>query len=92
MEKKIKRSVSVLLIGVLLACFLVPAIAQGGKVNINTGDKEILMTLKHVGAKIAERIIEYRKAHPFETPQDIMNVKGIGTKVFEANKDRIIVK
>ncbi len=90
--EKIKRSVSVLLIGVLLSCFLVPAIADTGKVNINTDNKEILMTLKHVGAKIAERIIEYRKAHPFEAPQDIMNVKGIGTKVFETNKDRIIVK
>lgn len=89
--QKLKRSVSVLFIGVLLACFLVPAIADTGKVNINTDNKEILMTLKHVGEKIAERIIEYRKAHPFKTPEEIMNVKGIGTKVFETNKERIIV-
>jgi len=90
--KKIKRSISVLLVGVLIACFLVPAIANTGKVNINTADKEILMTLKHVGVSIAERIIEYRKVHPFKKPEDIMNVKGIGTKVFEVNKDRIVVK
>ncbi len=89
--KKINRSVSILLISVLLACCLVPAIADTGKVNINTDNKEILMTLKCVGEKIAERIIEYRKAHPFKTPEEIMNVKGIGTKVFEANKDRIII-
>jgi len=90
--KKFKRSALVFLVGVLIACFLVPAIANTGKVNINTDNKEILITLKHVGEKIAERIIEYRRAHPFEVPEDIMNVKGIGTKVFEANKDRIVVK
>ena len=72
--------------------YLIPAVANTGKVNINTADKAQLVTLKHVGDKIADRIIEYRKTQPFEVPEDIMKVKGIGQKVFEANKDRIIVK
>ncbi|MCP3942740.1 MAG: helix-hairpin-helix domain-containing protein [Desulfobacteraceae bacterium] len=63
-----------------------------GKVNINTDGKAQLITLKHVGDKLADRIIEYRTTRPFETVKDIMKVKGVGQKIFEANKDRIIVK
>ena len=46
-----------------------------------------------VGEKYAQRIVEYREANgPFEKPEDIMKVKGIGSKVWEANKDRIVVE
>jgi len=42
--------------------------------------------------KYAERIVEYReKVGPFLTPEDIMKVKGIGEKTWEANKDKISV-
>lgn len=89
---KFKRITATLLaIGWLFSC-LVPAMASTDKVNINTASKEQLVTLKHIGEKLADKIIEYRKAHPFQAPEDIMNVKGIGEKVFNANKDRIIVK
>lgn len=61
-------------------------------VNINTAPVEQLMQLDRVGAKYAERIVEYREKNgPFETPEDIMNVKGIGKKIWEANKERIVV-
>ncbi|MCK5837609.1 MAG: helix-hairpin-helix domain-containing protein, partial [Desulfobacula sp.] len=66
--------------------------ATTDKININSATKSELVILKHVGDKIADKIMEYRKAHPFETPQDIMKVKGIGQKTFDANKDLIIVK
>ncbi len=90
--KKNKRIVSIIFIGLLVMLYLIPAVASTGKVNINTDDKAQLVTLKHVGDKIADRIIEYRKTQSFEEPKDIMKVKGIGQKVFDANKDRIIVK
>jgi competence protein ComEA len=61
-------------------------------VNINTADREQLMSLKYVGESLAEKIVEFRKDRPFQTPEEIMNVKGIGEKIFEANKDRIVVK
>ena len=80
------------LIGLLVLGFMVPVVTGAGKVNINTDSKEELMTLHNIGDVVAERIIEYRKAHPFQTPEDIMKVKGVGDKTFEANKDRIIVK
>ena len=64
--------------------------ASEGPVNINTATKEALMTLKYVGEALAERIIEYRNKHPFIMPEELMNVRGIGKKVFEANKKRIV--
>lgn len=89
---KIKKIASVILIGLLIAMMGQPGLASTGKVNINTATKSELLTLKYVGDKIAEKIMEYRKAHPFEKAEDIMNVKGIGPKVFESNKDLIVVK
>jgi competence protein ComEA len=62
------------------------------KVNINTAPVEKLMQLNRVGAKYAQRIVEYRETvGPFKKPEDIMKVKGIGQKTWEANKDRIVV-
>jgi len=66
-------------------------IADSGKININVATKQELVTLKYVGEKLADRIIEYRKAHPFEKVEDIMNVKGVGKRVFDANKDLITI-
>ena len=88
----IKKVSTLLLISLLFLSFCQPAMAAKGKININTAAKKELVILKNVGDKIADRIIEYRKEHPFEKPEDIMNVKGIGQKVFDANKQLIIVK
>ena len=87
-----QRVLSMLVIGLLLGVCLSSAMASNTKVNINTDSKKELVTLKYVGEKIADRIIEYRKEHPFAMPEDIMKVKGVGEKVFDANKGRIIVK
>ncbi len=78
-------------VGLSIALMTQPVIAEE-KININTAPIEELVTMKHVGEKLAEKIIEYRKTNPFEKPEDIMNVKGVGQKVFDANKDIIVVK
>jgi competence protein ComEA len=90
--KKTKTLSIVILISLLFLSFCQPVIAGSGKININTATKKELVTLKNVGDKIADRIIEYRKNQPFEKPEDIMKVKGIGQKVFDTNKQLIIVK
>jgi competence protein ComEA len=62
------------------------------KININTAPVEQLSELDRVGANYAQRIVEYREKNgPFKAPEEIMNVKGIGKKTWEANKDRIVV-
>jgi competence protein ComEA len=64
-----------------------------GKLNINTASADELEKLKQVGPNYAVRIIEYREKNgPFEKPEDIMNVKGIGPKTFELNKEQIVVE
>ena len=90
--KQTKKFAKFFLVGLLLMGFMVPAVSGAGKVNINTDGKEQLMSLKNIGDVVADRIIAYRKAQPFATPEDFMKVKGVGVKTFEANKDRIIIK
>ncbi|MCP4349050.1 MAG: helix-hairpin-helix domain-containing protein [Desulfobacterales bacterium] len=84
----------------VIALFCVVSLAMGmagtlwaeEKININKASEEELQQLKMIGEVIAKRIVEYRKENgSFESPEDIMNVKGIGNKVFEQNKDRIVV-
>ena len=67
--------------------------AKEGKVNINTATVEELKTLKGVGEKKAEAIIEYRKKNgSFQTKEDLMKVRGIGKKLFDSFQERIVTQ
>ncbi len=62
------------------------------KVNINTASIEQLSTLKYIGEKTAQKIVEYRKSNgPFVKVEDVLNVSGIGPKTLAANKDKIVI-
>ncbi len=55
--------------------------------NLNRASLSQFQLLPGIGPKTAERILEYRKAHgAFATPEQIMDVKGIGPKKFEKLK------
>jgi competence protein ComEA len=61
-------------------------------IDINTAGVEELMDLPGVGRAYAERIVNYREENgPFETREEIMNVRGIGEKTFLRIRDRIRV-
>jgi competence protein ComEA len=63
------------------------------KININKAPVEELIKLDRIGKQYAQRIVTYRdKNGPFQKPEDITKVKGIGEKVWEANKGMIVVK
>ncbi|MFH1153572.1 MAG: helix-hairpin-helix domain-containing protein [Pseudomonadota bacterium] len=81
---------------VVLIVFSLPGIspmASGSKININTATVEELCGLKGVGQAYAKAIVEYRTEHgQFKVPEEIKNVKGIGEKIFQENKETIQVK
>ena len=60
-----------------------PAAAPASPINLNTATQAQLETLPGIGAKAAQRILEYRQKNgSFKKPEDLMNVKGIGEKAF----------
>ena len=66
---------------------------SGGPVNINTADEKALTTLPGIGQARARSIIEYRQQNgPFETPEDLMKVSGIGQAGFDKLKMYITVR
>ena len=59
--------------------------SESGLVNINRASVTELDSLPGVGPSTAQAIVEYRVAHgPFASPEDLLNVKGIGPAKFEA--------
>lgn len=60
------------------------------RVNLNTADKEELMTLTGIGETRAEAILTYREENgSFHSPEDIMNVQGIKEGIYEKIKEQI---
>jgi competence protein ComEA len=57
--------------------------APSGTININSASAEQIALLPRVGIKLAERVVEYRKTNgPFKKVEDLMEVKGVGEKLF----------
>jgi comEA protein len=68
-----------------------PAIKRS--ININTAAKAELTNLPGVGPVLAERIIAYRhKNGLFTSPQELLNIKGIGPKKLDKMKRQLTFK
>ncbi len=65
--------------------------SSSNKININTASAKELTSIKGIGKKTAEKIINYRKSNKFKKIEDIMKVKGIGKGKFRKLKDFIRV-
>lgn len=67
---------------------------DSGKVNINVADAKLLAsTLKGVGLKKAEAIVDYRKTYgDFHNIQELVEVSGIGKSILEKNAGMISVE
>ncbi len=67
--------------------------AEPAVININTATVETLASLDGVGESKAQAIIAYRSENgPFQSADDLTNVKGIGERTLEKNADRVTVK
>jgi len=63
-------------------------------ININTATVEMLDTeMAYVGESIAKKIVDYREKHgDFKKVEDLTKVKGIGSRILNANKEYVDVK
>lgn len=76
----------------LLAVLFAGSAWAAEKVNVNTADAATLArVLDNIGEAKAEAIVAYRKANgPFRSAEQLAQVKGVGLKTVEKNRDRIV--
>jgi len=76
---------------VLLSLCSLTALAS--PVDINTADAATLaQEIRGIGPKLAALIVQYRKEHgPFESIDELQQVKGIGPKVLERNQENLVI-
>ena len=58
-------------------------------VSLSSAGQEELEQLPGIGPRLAEEIIRYRRERPFQSPEDLTNVPGIGRKKLERIRSRI---
>ena len=65
----------------------------GESININTADKEVLMSIKGIGEKRAEAIIAYREQNgPFKSVDQLAEIKGLGQVFIDSNREQLAVE
>ncbi|CAM4414485.1 hypothetical protein F901_01676 [Acinetobacter dispersus] len=65
---------------------------QGGKISLNQANLQQLQMLSGVGEKKAQAIMEYRQKNGgFKQIEELMNIKGIGPKLLEKNKTKLML-
>ncbi len=71
----------------------VAAGSAGGLINLNSASAAELEELPRIGAALAERIVEWRSENgPFQSVDDVQQVKGVSASVYEEIKDLISVE
>ena len=87
------KSLTTLFSSLILSLALAGAAIAGETVNINTADAATIdRVLVNVGPAKAEAIVAYRSEHGgFKSVDELANVKGIGLKTVEKNRDQMTV-
>lgn len=64
-----------------------------GKIDLNSADKDLLISIPGIGEKLAQRIIEYReKQIGFSRIEELKNIKGITDYRYQKLKDYLMLK
>jgi len=75
-----------------LSLSLASLAAFAAQVNLNTATAAQLETLNGIGAAKAEAIVAYRGEHgSFKSVDELADVKGIGDKTVEKNREQMTV-
>ena len=75
-----------------------PIVAQAAiahpKTNLNTADAPTLQReLNGIGQAKAQAIVAYREANgPFQSVDELLEIKGIGNALMERNRDRLTLE
>lgn len=99
-EEDMKRKIGSKTIAALAAVFMLVVAAQAagaaqnfsGAVNLNTASVEQLTEIPGIGPSKANAIVAYRSNNPFETVDEVKEVKGIGDKLFAKISQYLTVK
>lgn len=82
-------------VAALLVSTLVGRVAVGaeeqGRVDINTATAAELESLPGVGPAKAQAIVAHREVAPFKNTDELVEVKGIGEKLYAQLKDRVTI-
>lgn len=71
----------------------VPRAKMAAKVNLNRASADELQILPGIGPVLAQRMVDWRKAHGrYRTVDDLQEVKGIGKKRLEQLRPLVTVK
>ncbi len=75
----------------LLILMLVSGLAAADMINLNTADANSLAkTMDGIGLTKAQAIVAYRDQHGgFSSVDQLLQVKGIGKKTLDRNRDKI---
>lgn len=75
----------------LLALLLSVSAFAAETININTADRETLVTMINgVGDKKADAIVAYRDTNgPFKSVDELANIKGIDKGIIEKNRESL---
>jgi competence ComEA-like helix-hairpin-helix protein len=64
---------------------------DGGRIDLNSATAAELESLPGVGPAKAQAIIAHRETAPFKTTEELIDVKGIGEKLYAQLKDKVSV-
>ncbi|MBS3186393.1 ComEA family DNA-binding protein [Pseudomonas sp. PCH44] len=69
------------------------SVVHPGKIDLNDADALTLQqSLNGIGKAKAEAIVAYREANgPFDSVDELLEIKGIGKALLERNRDKLVV-